>query len=55
MGNPTHAEPSLDLNPALLALFDRLPEPASEWSVEKRQEWLRFAASIFNRLHKDKE
>jgi hypothetical protein len=55
MENVTYAEPNVDLNPALLALFDSLPEPASEWSVEKRQEWLRFAASIFNRLYKDKE
>jgi hypothetical protein len=49
-----HAEPSAELSPALLALFDMLPAPGSEWSAEKREEWMRFAAAMFNRLYKDK-
>ena len=53
--DPTiHAEPSADLSPALLALFDMLPTPGSEWSTEKREEWMRFATAMFNRLYKDK-
>jgi hypothetical protein len=49
------AEPNPTQNPALLALFDMLPPIGSEWSVEKREEWMRFAAAIFNRLYRDKE
>jgi hypothetical protein len=53
--NHGHIQPSSDLNPALLALFDMLPPAGSEWSIEKREEWLRFAAAMFNRLYKDKD
>jgi hypothetical protein len=52
--NHAQAQPSSDLNPALLALFDLQPPAGSEWSVEKREEWLRYAAAMFNRLYKDK-
>lgn len=52
--NHAQAQPNTDLNPALLALFDMLPPAGSAWSVEKREEWLRFAAMMFNRLYKDK-
>lgn len=42
----------MDLNQALLALFDALPPAGSKWSLEKREEWLRFAKMMFNRLYK---
>lgn len=55
MDTAIHAEPSAGLNPALLALFDLLSPPGSERSAEKREEWLRFAATMFKRLYKDKD
>jgi len=43
METAIHAEPSADLNPPLLASFDMLRPTGSE-----------FAATMFNRLYKDK-
>jgi len=45
---------SPDLSAALLALFDTLPPVGSEWSREKRQQWMEFADRLFNRLYRDK-
>lgn len=51
---PLSGQQTLDLNPALGALFDSLPEPGAEWSRDARQQWLQFAQRLFERLWKDK-
>jgi len=48
------AEGSEDPNAALLALFDMLPPAGSESLPKNRDECLRFASVIFNRLCKEK-
>jgi hypothetical protein len=42
-----------DLSAVLLALFDTLPPIGTEWSREKRKQWMEFADRLFNRLYRD--
>jgi hypothetical protein len=53
-GRPSVEQSTPDLSAALLALFDILPPAGSEWSREKRQQWIEFAEHLFNRLYKER-
>ncbi len=38
-------------HPLIQGLFDKLPEPESEWSLQARQKWLQTAANIFDLMY----
>lgn len=53
-GNGNAAEASSH-HPFVEGLLKELPEPTTEWKLERRVKWLRTAASIFDIIYKENE
>ena len=54
VGASTSTEPEvLPHHPFVEGLLRELPDPATEWKVERRVMWLRTAANIFNMIYED--
>jgi hypothetical protein len=50
---PRHA--SERTHPLIAGLFEKLPEPETEWSLQSRQKWLQTAANIFDLMYTPNE
>lgn len=49
--DPTEPPPA-PLDPAIKALFDKLPRPGSDWPAAKRVHWLRCLEGIFQLVYR---
>lgn len=52
--DPTKPPPP-PLDPAIKALFDKLPRTGSEWPAAKRMQWLRCLEGIFQLVYRTED